>query len=125
MIVAVGVDICSIERMRRALGRHGAPFFDRLCSPQERLDMAQSDEATFLAGRFAAKEAFSKCLDGARGVGWHEVEVRRGPTGRPSLELSGEAHVRATTFGATRWHVSISHDAGAAVAVVVLEGAAT
>ena len=125
MIVAVGVDICSIDRMRRALERHGAPFFDRLCSPNERADMKESDEATFLAGRFAAKEAFSKCLDGARGVRWHEVEVRRTASGRPVMELTGEALSRTHAFGADRWHVSISHDAGAAVAMVVLEGSAS
>jgi len=67
------------------------------------------------------KEAFAKALDGARGVGWHEVEVRRAPSGRPSLSLTGNALTVAASFGADTWHVSITHDAGVAVAVVILE----
>lgn len=122
MIVGLGIDVCSIERMRRVLERHGDRFFARICSEVERGDMT-GDLATSLAGRFATKEAFAKALDGARGVGWHEVEVRRAPSGRPRLELKGNAMRVATEFGASRWHVSISHDAGVAAAVVILEGA--
>jgi holo-[acyl-carrier protein] synthase len=121
MIVGLGVDVCSIERMRRALERHGDRFFSRICSDSERDDLTGRDVATALAGRFAAKEAFAKALDGARGVGWHEVQVRRLPSGRPSLELSGNAAAMVAKFGADAWHVTITHDAGVAVAVVILE----
>lgn len=123
MIVGLGIDVCSIERMRRALERHGDRFFSRICSEAERADLTGRDVATSLAGRFAVKEAFAKALDGARGVGWHEVEVRRAPSGRPSLELKGNALAMAMSFGADTWHVSITHDAGVAVAVVILESA--
>lgn len=122
MIVGMGIDVCSIERMRRALERHGDRFFSRICTEAERTDLTGRDVATALAGRFAVKEAFAKALDGARGVGWHEVQVRRAPSGRPTLELSGNAVTKMAEFGAERWHVSITHDAGVAVAVVVLEG---
>ena len=122
MLVGVGIDVCSIDRMRRALERHGDRFFARICSERERADLSGRDAATALAGRFATKEAFAKALDGAPGVGWHEVEVRRGASGRPRLELQGKALALATESGATRWHVSITHDAGIAAAVVVLEG---
>ncbi len=121
MIVGIGVDVCSIERMKRALERHGERFFARICSPKERGDLEGREPATALAGRFAAKEAFAKALDGARGVAWHDVEVRRAPSGRPVLELQGTATAAVDKFGADRWHVSISHDAGVAVATVVLE----
>jgi holo-[acyl-carrier protein] synthase len=121
MIVGLGIDVCSIERMRRALERHGDRFFGRICSDSEREDLQGRDTATALAGRFAVKEAFAKALDGARGVGWHEVQVRRAPSGRPLLELSGNASAMVEKFGANAWHVSITHDAGVAVAVVVLE----
>jgi holo-[acyl-carrier protein] synthase len=67
------------------------------------------------------KEAFAKALDGARGVGWHEVQVRRAASGRPILELTGNASAMVERFGADTWHVSITHDAGVAVAVVILE----
>lgn len=121
MIVGLGIDVCSIERMRRALERHGDRFFGRICSAAERADLSGRDAATALAGRFAVKEAFAKALDGARGVGWHEVEVRREPSGRPTLTLHGNAIAMVEKFGANKWHVSITHDAGVAVAVVILE----
>jgi holo-[acyl-carrier protein] synthase len=122
MIVGVGIDVCSIERMRRALERHGDRFAARICSDRERADLEGRDPATSLAGRFAAKEAFAKALDGAPGVGWHEVEVRRTSTGRPKLEVSGRGRALALENGASRWHLSITHDAGVAAAVVILEG---
>jgi len=122
MIVGIGIDVCSIERMRRALERHGDRFFGRICSEAERRDLMGRDPAVSLAGRFAVKEAFAKALDGAPGVGWHEAEVRRSASGRPQLELSGKARALAVAHGASRWHVSITHDAGIAAAVVVLEG---
>ena len=121
MIVGLGIDVCSIDRMRRALERHGERFFARICSDAERADLTGRDQATALAGRFAAKEAFAKALDGAKGVGWHECEVRRAPSGKPSLELKGNAMAMVKSFGADRWHVTITHDAGVAVAVVILE----
>jgi holo-[acyl-carrier protein] synthase len=122
VIIGVGLDVCSIERMRRALERHGERFFARICSESERLDLAGRDMATALAGRFAVKEAFAKALDGAPGVGWHEVEVRKAPSGRPRLELRGAALALTRKSGVERWHVTITHDAGIAAAVVILEG---
>ncbi|MCL2724393.1 MAG: holo-ACP synthase [Polyangiaceae bacterium] len=121
MIVGLGIDVCSIERMRRALERHGDRFFSRICTEAERADLSGRDLATGLAGRFAVKEAFAKSLDGARGVGWHEVEVRRARSGRPLLALHGNAIEMAMSFGADAWHVTLTHDAGVAVAVVILE----
>src|SRR4051812_8557114 len=107
--------------MRRALERHGDRFFARICSENERSDLSGRDMPTALAGRFAVKEAFAKALDGARGVGWHEVQVRRAPSGRPLLELTGNAIKMVESVGANAWHVSITHDAGVAMAVVILE----
>ncbi len=125
MIVGLGIDVCSIERMRVAIGRHGDRFWGRICSDRERASLGKRATGLqgpiALAARFAVKEAFSKALDGARGVGWHEVEIINQPSGRPVLELSGKALERAHSFGADTWHVSITHDAGIASAVVILE----
>jgi holo-[acyl-carrier protein] synthase len=122
MIVGLGMDVCSIERMRSALERHGDRFFARICSETERADLVgRVDQATALAGRFAVKEAFAKALDGAPGVGWHEVEVRRTPSGRPRLDLHGNALAMVGKVGADKWHVTITHDGGIAAAVVILE----
>jgi len=116
VIVGLGIDVCSIERMRKALERHGDRFFSRICTEAERADLSGRDLATGLAGRFAVKEAFAKALDGAKGVGWHEVEVRRAPSGKPSLALKGNATAMVAAFGADTCHVTITHDAGVAVA---------
>ncbi len=122
MIVGVGIDICSIERIRKALERSHGRIFERICSPRERAELAsRPDQALALAGRFAIKEAFSKVLDGARGVGWHECEVRREASGRPHLELSGNALVQTHARGGDTWHISLTHDGGLAVAVAILE----
>ena len=123
MIVGIGLDVCSIERMRRSIERHGDRFIGRICSPAERQQIGARDVATFVAARFAVKEAFAKALDGAPGVGWHEVQVQRAPSGRPSLDLSGKALAAAQRAGAAKWHVTITHDGGIAAAVVILEGA--
>ena len=122
MIVGMGIDVCSIERMRKALERHGDRFFRRIIGDEELADFEKlADRAQTLAGRFAAKEAFAKALDGAPGVGWHEVVIRRGPSGRPQMTLVGLARTLAFEAGAVRWHLSITHDAGVAAAVVILE----
>ena len=92
MIVGIGIDVCSIERMRRALERHGDRFFARICNEAERGDLAQtSDRAMTLAGRFAAKEAFAKALDGAPGVGWHDVEIHRSAKRPPAHDSDGRS----------------------------------
>lgn len=123
MIVGVGIDACSIERVRRALDRSGERFFLKICSPRELAWCGDRDRAVFLAGRFAVKEAFSKVLDGAHGVRWHDVEIEREPNGRPRLVLHDTAIARAASFGVERWHISLSHDGGMAVAVVIGERA--
>ena len=123
MIVGMGVDVCSVERMRAAIERQDGHFEQRILSPREIAQIAsRKNYAEAVAGRFAAKEAFSKCLDGARGVPWHDVEIVSLPSGRPTLELKGEGLRRAQAAGASKWHLSISHDAGVAMATVILEG---
>lgn len=120
VIIGIGMDICSIDRMRKALERHGDRFYDRLISPTEKGDQL-GDRALFLASRFAAKEAFTKACGGTPGVGWHEVHVRRTESGKPRIDLFGKALALVTSLGATKWHVTITHDAGVAAAMVVLE----
>lgn len=121
MIVGVGIDACEVARVRKALERHGERFFLKICSPAELEMCGDHDRALFLAGRFAVKEAFSKVLDGAHGVRWHDVEVVRLPNGRPAMRLHDTAVERAAGFGVDTWHVSLSHDGGMAVAVVIGE----
>jgi len=123
MVVGLGIDIASVERMRQALDRFGDRFWDRILTPNERTDLAErnADRAAALAGRFAAKEAFSKAIGAPRDVWWQDVEVRRGSSGAPTISATGPALPHLSRLGVSRMFVSISHDAGVAAAVVVLE----
>ncbi|MBK5188253.1 MAG: 4'-phosphopantetheinyl transferase superfamily protein, partial [Gemmatimonadaceae bacterium] len=79
------------------------------------------------AARVAGKEAAYKALRGtvaARAIGWSELEVVLGADGSPSLRLHGGAARRAIELGVTRFHLSLTHSASSAAAVVVLEGPA-
>ena len=127
MIVAVGVDIIEVERIRRAVdhARTGARFRERVYTAAEIAYCAgRRAYAESFAARFAAKEAVMKVLGQGfgDGIGWREIEVVRG-SGPPSLVLSGRARERATDIGAARWHLSLTHTALHAVAYVVAETA--
>ncbi|OKI24589.1 holo-ACP synthase [Streptomyces sp. CB03911] len=75
-----------------------------------------------LAARFAAKEALAKALGAPGGLHWHDAEVHTEPSGQPVLRVTGTVAARAAELGVSSWHVSLSHDAGVASAVVVAEG---
>ncbi|MBM3310475.1 MAG: holo-[acyl-carrier-protein] synthase [Candidatus Aminicenantes bacterium] len=114
MVIGVGIDIIEVARVQKAIERNPR-FVDRVFTAAE-LAYAEGKKSRFqhLAARFAAKEAFFKAL--GRRVGWTEVEVANLPSGQPRLVVhaAGEA-------GFARSHVSLSHLADYAVAVVVLE----
>jgi holo-[acyl-carrier protein] synthase len=123
MIVGLGIDVASIERQRTALERFGDRFWQRILTVNERADLAtRPDRALSLAGRFAAKEAAAKALGGQPDVFWHDVEIRPDARGAPQLTFLGPARVHADRLRVRRILVSITHDAGVAAAVVVLEG---
>jgi len=121
----IGIDVCKVERIAESLQRFGERMERRLFT-QDELAYCRGfkDPLPHLAARFAAKEAASKALGTgiAGGVGWTQIEVVQ-PGGRvPLLRLSGVALERFTAMGATRSHLSLSHDGGLGVACVVLEG---
>jgi holo-[acyl-carrier protein] synthase len=115
VIIGIGVDIVDLSRFAISLLR--TPHLaERLFTEPERLDAAESMAATF-----AAKEAVAKVLGAPGGLEWHDVEVRRDPSGRPALLVTGTVAAAAAELGIVRWHVSLSHDAGTAIAMVVGE----
>lgn len=116
MIVGVGVDLVDIARFQQSLDRTPA-LSERLFVDSERnLPVAS------LAARFAAKEALAKALGAPKGLQWHDAVVVTDAAGRPSLELSGTVAAAAAAAGVVTMHLSLSHDAGSAVAMVVAEG---
>ncbi len=123
MIVGLGIDVCSVERMEESLARFGDRMWARILTEGERADLSErADRATALAGRFAVKEALFKAMAGAPGVGWHDLEIRGAPRRAPVATLRGPARALADRMGVRRVHVSITHDGGVAAAVAILEG---
>jgi holo-[acyl-carrier protein] synthase len=112
----VGIDIIKVDRIRKAIEKHGRRFARRVLTEHE--DAYVRDRAENFAGRWAAKEAVSKVLGlGVRGVGWREIEIIRLPTGAPMCRLHERALARANQLGMERVAVSISHEREYAVAI--------
>jgi holo-[acyl-carrier protein] synthase len=116
VIVGVGVDVVDIDRFEEALRRTPA-LRDKLFVAGER-DLPPGS----LAARFAAKEALAKALGAPRGLQWHDAEVVKEDSGRPQLVMRGSVAERADELGIAAVHLSLSHDAGIASAMVVAEG---
>ncbi len=115
MIVGVGIDVVDVERFGQTLQRTPR-LRERLFTDDEReLPLAS------LAARFAAKEALAKALGAPVGLRWHDAWVRKDGNGRPLLETTGTVAARAAELGVAQLHVSLSHDAGIASAVVLAE----
>jgi holo-[acyl-carrier protein] synthase len=115
-VIGVGIDVADVGRFEASLSRTPA-LRERLFTPAE-----ASRPLASLAARFAAKEALAKALGAPVGMAWHDAEIVSEETGRPRFELRGTVAERAAALGVDRVHVSLSHDAGIASAVVVLEG---
>lgn len=124
MIYGIGVDIVAVERFQRFIDAGNSGVIERLFTPAERSRCgSRKDTASCLAARFAAKEAFLKALGtGLRdGLSWQELEVSNDALGKPELTLSGKAAERFLAHGLASVQLSLSHDGGSAVAMVVLE----
>ncbi|MDZ8170852.1 holo-ACP synthase [Microbacterium xanthum] len=116
MIVGIGVDLVDIARFERTISRTPR-LLERLFSPAERPLKPRS-----LAARYAAKEALIKALGGSDGVHWTDIEVTREASGRPWFALSGSTADVVSARGITTLHLTMSHDAGFAIAYVVADG---
>jgi holo-[acyl-carrier protein] synthase len=118
-ILGLGVDICEIDRMERALERHPS-LRERVFTAQERAYCdSRARPAESYAGRFAAREAVIKALGGYRGKRWQDISVARAPSGAPSIRLEGNAKLRADELGVTGVLVTFTHEKTSAVAFAV------
>ncbi len=123
-VLGVGLDLVDLDRMSRLLDRHGEGAVRRICRPTEPRAASGPARVAHIAGLFAAKEAAMKALGTgwAAGIGFHQIEVVRNGAGAPALTLHGAARRRADAMGVSAMHLSITHDARTAAAVVILEG---
>lgn len=116
MIVGIGVDLVDIPRFERTIERT-PKLLQRLFTEHERGLPLRS-----LAARYAAKEALIKALGGSDGVHWSEIEIARlGESVPPRFALSGSTAAVVAARGITTLHLSLSHDAGLAIAYVTAE----
>ena len=120
MIVGIGVDVVDIARFERGLIRTPA-LKDRLFAESEQVRDGAPMPLRSLAGRFAAKEALIKALGDSAGVTWHDMRVVSNALGNPGFELLDSTKAIAEGRGITAIHLSMSHDAGFAIAYVIAE----
>ncbi|MER7044434.1 holo-ACP synthase [Streptomyces jumonjinensis] len=122
MIIGVGIDVAEIDRFAASL-RRTPQMADRLFLEREMLlPSGERRGYASLAARFAAKEAVAKALGAPAGLHWTDAEVYVEESGRPRLRVHGTVAARAEALGVRSWHISLSHDAGVASAVVIAEG---
>jgi holo-[acyl-carrier protein] synthase len=115
VIVGIGVDVVEVARLEVALRRTPALAARLFAESELRLPVRS------LAASFAAKEAVAKVLGAPAGLQWRDVEVIRDPAGRPSLQVQGTVAAAADALGVRHWHLSLTHDGGMSVAMVVAE----
>ena len=122
MILGIGVDLVYVRRLERWRATPG--LLERYFHPQELLDALSRGNAAALslAARFAAKEALGKALGtGLSGLALRDILVVNRDNGKPEIEVFGTAAAALQQSGATRIHVSLTHERENAIAVVALE----
>ena len=112
MIEGIGIDVVDVARFQESLERTPT-MKERIFTERER-EMKISS----LAARFAAKEALVKALDARELFSWQDVEVINEGSGKPAFIFTGAL---AERVAGTRVHLTLSHDAGIASAMVVIE----
>ncbi|MEU2242777.1 holo-ACP synthase [Streptomyces sp. NPDC018338] len=122
MIIGVGIDVAEIDRFAASIERTPGLLRRLFVDDELLLPSGERRGDASLAARFAAKEALAKALGAPGGLLWTDAEVYVEETGQPRLRVCGTVAARAAELGVKNWHVSLSHDAGVASAVVIAEG---
>ncbi len=115
-VAGIGVDVVDIDRFAAALTR--TPGLLRRVLTED--EIAGRRVAGY-AARFAAKEALAKALGAPRGLRWHDAQVHTRPSGQPQIMATGTVASALQERAVRAVHLSLTHDAGVAVAMVVLE----
>jgi holo-[acyl-carrier protein] synthase len=124
LIYGLGTDVVEIARIEKALERWGERFAERILSTTELARWrCHKQPASYLAKRFAAKEAFTKALGtGIKApANWHGVWVTNHASGKPELEFTEQLQALLSARGISRAHLSLSDERGVALATVILE----
>ncbi|MES2094403.1 MAG: holo-ACP synthase [Actinomycetota bacterium] len=121
MIIGIGVDVVDLARFERATSRTPG-VLTRLFAEGEQREGEGRRSLSSLAARFAAKEAVIKAIGDSTGVRWHDMAVVSDGLRNPSIEVYNALADIVAARGITAIHLSMSHDAGVAIAYVIAEG---
>ena len=121
MIIGIGVDVVDLARFERATTRTPG-VLSRLFAESEQWDDGVRRSLSSLAARFAAKEAVIKAIGDSTGVRWHDMAVVSDGLRNPSIVVCDALADIVQARGITAIHLSMSHDAGIAIAYVIAEG---
>ena len=124
MVYALGIDLVEITRIEKIIKRWDDRFIRRVFTKREiEYCRKKPHAAQHYAARFAAKEAFLKCLGLGimNGVALHQIEVINDRGGQPHLVIYDRAKAMLDTIHITNIHISITHSISHAAAVVALE----
>ncbi len=123
MIYGIGTDIVHVSRMRENLDKYGDKFAKRILTDLEFSEYeSKSNQAAFLAKRFAAKEAAAKAMGTgfSQGLSLHHIGVTHDEAGKPILNFSGVAEVFLNEKKIKQSHLSLADERDYAVAFVTL-----
>lgn len=123
MTIAIGTDIVDIQRIADAVERQGDKFVQRILTQSEISEyQARSHSVSFLAKRFAAKEAIVKALGTGigRGISFQHMIISNNAEGAPQVELQDNAAERLTKLGGSQVLLSLADEKHFALAYVIL-----
>lgn len=121
-VKGIGVDIVSVSRIREAL-ENTPGFAERILTEFELEQMSSRKQVeSFVAKRFAAKEAVVKALGNGigKGLSWQHIEISNDNSGAPKVTLIGPALVLMEALDATQCLLSLSDEWDSAIAFVVI-----
>ncbi len=124
MILGIGTDITRISRIKESIMKFENAFLDKVFTDIEQKEGKQRKSGfIFFAGRWAAKEAFSKAIGTGFGENcqWKDINVINEESGKPSIKLTGLTKSFTKSLGVKNIHVTISHESEYASAFVILE----
>ena len=132
MIIGIGTDIVSIDRIKNILEKYEAKFVQRIFSEHEQQSAnTKENKAAYYAKRFACKEAVVKALGSgiAQGIQFKDISVENLPSGKPSIVLYGKALEKLKSLTENgkeaRIHISITDESSFAQSFAIIESVCT
>jgi holo-[acyl-carrier protein] synthase len=124
MIHGIGIDLVDIRRMQENVERYGERFAGKILSTSEMREYSKiSKPASFLARRFAAKEALAKALGTGfnNGITLKNISIIHGQDGQPAISCAGKILEIMLSRRIGSSHLSITDEKDYACACVILE----